>query len=124
MNPNELPLDIQDAARALSQFLLANPQAKAYQAAVIALDNDLQASALEKRYMDLYTHLTARQQRGEQLSQQEVEPFYTLRAEYSAHPLVTARNDAIGAFKPLLAEAAEQISAQLGLDFTELARAA
>jgi len=122
MNPNELPQDIQEAARTLSQFILADPQAKSYQAAVIALENDPQASALEKRYMDLYTHLTARQQKGEQLSQQEVEPFYTLRAEYSAHPLVTARNDAIGAFKPLLAEAAEQISAQLGMDFTELAK--
>ena len=122
MNPNELPQDIQVAVRTLSQFLLADPQAKAYQAAVIAVENDPQAFAMEKRFKDIYTNLTTRQQKGEQLSQQEVEPFYTLRAEYSAHPLVTARNDAIGALKPLLAEAAEQISSQLGMEFTELVK--
>ena len=124
MNPNELPQNIQDAARALSEAILADPQAKAYQSALAALENDPQAAALEKRFMDLYTDLIARQQKGEQLTEQEVQPFYALRAEYSAHPLVTARNDALGTFKPLLAEAGENISAQLGLDFTELAHAA
>jgi cell fate (sporulation/competence/biofilm development) regulator YlbF (YheA/YmcA/DUF963 family) len=122
MNPNELPQDIQDAARALSEVILSDSQAKAYQSALAALENDSQASALEKRFMDLYTDLTTRQQKGEQLTEEEVQPFYALRAEYSAHPLVAARNDAIGAFKPMLAEAGKNISAQLGLDFTELAR--
>ena len=124
MNPNELPQDIQDAARALTDAILADPQARTYQSAFAALESDSQASALEKRFMDLYTDLTTRQQNGEQLTEQEVQPFYALRAEYSAHPLVAARNDALGAFKPLLAEAGEQISQQIGLDFTELAHAA
>jgi len=124
MNPNELPQDIQDAARALTDALLSDPQAKAYQQAIAALENDAEAVALEKRFMDLYTALITRQQNGEQLTQQEVQPFYDLRAKYSAHPLVIARNDALGAFKPLLAEAGEAISQQIGLDFTELARAA
>lgn len=124
MNPNELPQDIQDAIRALTEAILADPQAKAYQAALAALENDPQAVALEKRFMDLYTDLITRQQKGEQLTEQEVKPFYALRAEYFAHPLVAARNDALGRFKPLLAEAGENISAQLGLDFTELAHLA
>jgi len=122
MNPNELHQDIQDAARALTNAILADPQARTYHAAFVALESDSQASALEKRFMDLYTDLTTRQQNGEQLTEQEVQPFYALRAEYSAHPLVAARNDALSAFKPLLAEAAEQISQQIGLDFTELAK--
>ena len=122
MNPNELPQNIQDAARALTETILADPQARAHQEAVAAFENDPEASALEKRFMDLYTNLTTRQQKGEQLTQQEVEPFYALRSEYYGNPLVAARNDALGALKPLLAEAGEQIDAQLGLDFAELAK--
>lgn len=122
MNPNELPRDIQDAARALTEVLLANPQAKAYQDAVMIFENDAEASALEKRFMDFNADLTARQQNGEKLSEQEVQQFSAMRNEYSAHPLIVARNDALGAFKPLLAEAGEQISMQIGLDFTELAK--
>jgi len=122
MNPNELPIEIQEAARALADAILADPQARTYQAAFAALESDLQASALEKRFMDMYIDLTTRQQNGEQLSQQDVEPFYALRSEYSANPLVADRNNALGAFKPLLAEAGEHISQQLGLDFTDLAK--
>jgi len=122
MNPNELPQNIQNAARALTDALLADSQAKAYQSAVQIFEDDPQAVALEKRFMDLYAELIARQQKGEILSQQDMAPFYTLRNEYYAHPLVVARNDALGAFKPLLAEASEQISIQIGMDFTELAR--
>lgn len=121
MNPAELPQDIQEAARALIEAILSDPSANAYQAALAALENDPQASALEKRFMGLYTDLITRQQNGEKLDQKEVEEFYALRAEYFAHPLIAARNNALGEFKPLLAEASEAISAQLGLDFTELA---
>lgn len=124
MNPNELPQNIQDAARALTEAILADPQAKTYQDAVSAFEANPEAVALEKRFMDFYNALIARQQNGEKLEQQEVEKFYAMRAEYSAHPLIVARNDALGAFKPLMAEAGENISAQIGLDFTELARAA
>ena len=122
MNPNELPQNIQDTARALNDAILADPQAKAFKAAVAAFDADPEAVALEKRFMDFYADLTARQQKGEKLDQQEIEKFYTMRAEYSAHPLIVTRNDALGAFKPILADVGEQISAQLGLDFTELAK--
>lgn len=121
MNPNELPQDIQDAARALTDALLIDPQAKAYLEAVAALENDPDASALEKHFMDFYADLTDRQQRGETLNEEEVQRFYAMRAEYNVHPLIVARNNALSAFKPLLAEAGEQISAQIGLDFTELA---
>ena len=124
MNPNELPQDIQDAARALTQAILANPQAQAYQNAVAAFEADPEAIALEKRFMDFYNDLLTRQQNGQKLEQQQVEKFYAMRAEYSAHPRIVARNDALGALKPLLADAGEQISAQLGLDFTQLAQAA
>jgi len=122
MNPNELPIEIQDAARTLADALLADPQAKSYQWAVAAFENDPAASALEKRFMDFYADLTARQQKGEQLSEQEVQQFYAMRSEYSANPLVAARNNALDTFKPLLAEAGEHISQQIGLDFTELAK--
>lgn len=122
MNPNELPQEIQDAIQALSEALLADPQAKAYQDAILAFENDPAASALEKRFMDFYADLTARQQKGEELKQEEIQQFYAMRSEYSVNPLIIARNDALGAFKPLLAEAGEQISTQIGLDFTELAK--
>ena len=124
MNPNELPQDIQDAARTLADVILADSQARTYQSAVQTFENDPEAVALEKRFMDLYAELIARQQKGEILSQQDIAPFYTLRSEYYAHPLIVARNDALGVFKPLLADMAEQISVQLGIDFTELAHAA
>ena len=122
MNPNELPQDIQEAARTLADAILADPQAKAYQATITDFENDLQASALETRFMNLYAELTARQQKGKSLSQQDIEPFYAMRSEYYAHPRVVARNDALGALKPLLTEAADQTSVQLILDFTELAK--
>ena len=122
MNSNELPQDIQDAVRTLADAILTNPQAQAYQSAIQIFEDDLQAVALEKHFMDIYAELIARQQKGEILSQQDLAPFYTLRNEYYAHPLVVARNDALGAFKPLLAEAGEQISIQIGMDFTELAK--
>ena len=122
MNPNELPQNIQDAAHALTDAILSDPQAKAYQSAVAVFDGNPEAIALEKRFMDLYADLIARQQKGEILSQQDLSPFYTLRSEYYAHPLVVARNEALNAFKPILADAGEQISVQLGLDFTELAK--
>ena len=122
MNSNELPQDIQDAVRTLADAILTNPQAQAYQSAIQIFEDDPQAVALEKHFMDIYAELIARQQKGEILSQQDLAPFYTLRNEYYAHPLVVARNDALGAFKPLLAEAGEQISIQIGMDFTELAK--
>lgn len=122
MNPNELSQDIQTAAHALIAAILSDPQAEAYQAAVASFESDPQASALEKRFMDFYADLMRRQQKGEQLKQEEIQQFYALRSEYSAHPLVIARNNALGAFKPLLADAAEQISMQIALDFTELAK--
>ena len=122
MHPNELPQDIQDAVRTLADAILTNPQAQAYQSAIQIFEDDPQAVALEKHFMDIYAELIARQQKGEILSQQDLAPFYTLRNEYYAHPLVVARNDALGAFKPLLAEAGEQISIQIGMDFTELAK--
>lgn len=122
MNPNELPQDIQVAARALADAALMEPPAKDYRSAVAAFEGDLRASGLKKRFMDLYAGLIARQQKGEALSRKDTEPFYDLRREYYAHPLVIARDDALGALKPILANAADQISAQLGLDFTELSR--
>ena len=122
MNSNELPQDIQDATRTLANAILTNPQAQAYRSAIQIFEDDPQAVALEKSFMDLYAELIARQQKGEILSQQDLAPFYTLRNKYYAHPLVVARNDALGAFKPLLAEAGEQISIQIGMDFTELAK--
>ncbi len=115
---------IQDVARALADAILADSQARGYQSAIRTFEDDPQVVALEKRFMDLYAELIARQQKGEILSQQDMAPFYTLRSEYYAHPLIVARNDALSAFKPLLADMAEQISVQLGLDFTELASAA
>lgn len=122
MNPNELPIEIQDAARVLTETILADPQARAYQDAITAFESDPAALTLEKRFMDFYADLTTRQQKGEKLSQQEVQQFYALRSEYSAHPLIIARDGALGIFRPLLAEAGEQISQQIGLDFTELAK--
>lgn len=122
MNPNDLPQEIQDAARAVAEAILAEPQAQAYQDAVAAFEADSESAALEKRFTDFYNALLIRQQKGEKLAQEEVEKFYAMRAEYSAHPLIVARNGALGAFKPTLADAGEQISAQLGLDFTELAK--
>ncbi len=122
MKPNELPQDIQDAARALIEALQSDPQAKAYQDAVAALLNTPEAAALEKRFMGLYTDLIGRQQKGEALTQEDLAPFYAMRNEYYGHPLIVARDDALGAFKPLLAEAAEQISVQIGFDFIELTR--
>ena len=121
MNPNELPRNIQEAARSLADAILASLQAKGYQSAVAAFENDAQAAALEKDFMTLYATLIARQQKGEILGQEDLAPFYTMRNEYYAHPLIVARNDALSAFKPLLADTAEQISVQLGFDFTDLA---
>jgi cell fate (sporulation/competence/biofilm development) regulator YlbF (YheA/YmcA/DUF963 family) len=124
MNPNELPQDIRDAIHTLSEAILADPQAKPYYSALAAMENDKQVSTLERRFMDLYAELSTRQLKGDQLSEKEVQPFYALRNEYSAHPLIAARNEAIGVFKPLLAEAGELISQQIGLDFTKFAHSA
>ena len=122
MDPNELPKEIRDAARSLCDVILADPQGKAFRTALFAFESDLRISALEKRVMDMYADLTIRRQKGETLEQSELDRFYELRSEYYGDPLVVARNDALGALKPLLAEAREHINAQLGLDFSELAK--
>ena len=122
MNPNELPQDIQNAARDLANALLADPLAKAYQSAIADFDKDIKAAAVEKSFMDLYAGLIKCQHKGESFSQAEAQQFYAMRNQYYTHPLVVSRNNAMGAFKPLLADAAEQISMQIGLDFTELAK--
>lgn len=71
----ELTQEIQTAARQLGQSLRQAEHVRAYLDALKESQIDPQASALEKKMYEVYEALIARQQAGEQLSQEEIRPF-------------------------------------------------
>lgn len=115
-----LPPEIEQAARALGQALRANLATQAYLEAEQRVETDPEAAALEKELYAIYEALIARQQRGEQIRREEVQAFYALRDRFFSHPLVQERESALQAVKSLFIEAAVELSAPLGADYTKL----
>ncbi len=114
--------EIEQAARALGQALRANPAAQAYLEASQRVAADPEVAALEKELYETYESLIARQQKGERIQREEVQAFNVLRNRFFSHPLVQERESALQPLKSLFIEAAVEISAPLGVDYTKLAQ--
>jgi cell fate (sporulation/competence/biofilm development) regulator YlbF (YheA/YmcA/DUF963 family) len=112
------------AAQALGRSLRATREAQAYFEAQARLQLDPEAGPLDERLSSLYEELTARQRAGEQLAETEVDKFYALRNQVQSQPLITARDSALSQLKSYLAQAAADLSNNLGVDYTALARRA
>lgn len=115
--------ELRDAAESLGRTLRATDVVQTYLEAQERLEADPEARSLEARLQGLYQHLLARQQAGEELSQDEVDEFYALRGQVQSHPLIAGRNFALSQLKRYFADVALDLGSQLGADFTTLARA-
>lgn len=118
----ELTNEIQTAARQLGQSLRQEEYVRAYLDALNECQIDARASALEKHMYEVYEALIARQQAGEQLSQEDTRDFYELRQQVQAHPLIFRRNDLLRLVRPYLNQVAEEISFLLGVNYAALAK--
>jgi hypothetical protein len=112
------------AARELGKALREDAYLRAYRGACQAVQDDPEASDLEKQTSDAYEELIAREQADAAPMPHELQPFYELRRQRLAHPLIAKRGHAMRLVRPHLAEIAEEISLQLGMDYTALAAAA
>ncbi|MBN2115488.1 MAG: YlbF family regulator [Anaerolineales bacterium] len=114
--------EIKDAARQLGQALHQDEYIRIYLDALQATQTDPEASALEKEMYEVYEGLIARQQAGEDLSQDDTRVFYELRRQVAHHPLISQRNDMLNTIRPYLHQVAEEISFVLGADYPELTK--
>ncbi len=114
--------EIQEAARQLGEALCQDDYVRLYLDALEATHADPEISALEKKMYEIYEELIARQQVGEELTQEELRAFSDLRRQVQQHPLVAQRNDMLSTIRPYLNRVAEEINFVLGVDFTTLAR--
>jgi cell fate (sporulation/competence/biofilm development) regulator YlbF (YheA/YmcA/DUF963 family) len=116
----ELNKEIVAAARSFGQALRKDTYIQAYLEAVADIQADQEARTLEKRLYDLFDMLSARQHAGEQLSHAEIDEFYQLRAQVQAHPSISKRDAILRVLNPFLAETADEISGQLGVDYVNM----
>jgi cell fate (sporulation/competence/biofilm development) regulator YlbF (YheA/YmcA/DUF963 family) len=114
--------ELKQAAQALGQSLRAAEAVQTYLDAQARLAADPEASSLEGRASRLYQELAARQQAGEELNQAEVNEYYALRSLAQSHPLVTEHDLALTQVKSYLAQVALDLSHELGMEYTALAR--
>jgi cell fate (sporulation/competence/biofilm development) regulator YlbF (YheA/YmcA/DUF963 family) len=120
----KIPEEIGNTARELGLSLRQMNFMRDYLAVVDELENNPEAGQLEDQLYSMYDELIARQQAGEMLSREETQAFYELRRQVQEHPLISKRDYLLRNLKPSLAEVADEISAQLGVDYTILARPA
>ncbi len=116
--------ELLESARALGTALRESPAVQAYLKAKAEAESNPEAASLEAHMLEVYQTLLARQQKGEQLTQSEVQEFYALRNQVQYHPLIKARDAALAQVKVVFAEAGTEITNLLGVDFTALALAA
>ena len=119
----ELSEEIIASARSLGQVLRQDRDVQAYLKTLADIEADPEAHALEKHLFDLYCLLTTRQLAGEQISRAEIDEFYQMGSQMQAHPRISRRNAMLRALNPFLADTADEISAQLGLDYVNLVTA-
>lgn len=116
--------ELQQAAQTLGETLRRDDSVQTYLAAKALVDADPDAHELEQRLLEQYDNLIARQQAGEELAQAEVDDFYALRGQTYDHPLIVRRETALQPVKAVFAGIGAELSAELGFDYTALARAA
>jgi cell fate (sporulation/competence/biofilm development) regulator YlbF (YheA/YmcA/DUF963 family) len=116
--------ELHQAAQTLGESLRQIDSVQAYLTARALVDADPEAHDLEQRLLTQYDNLIARQQAGEELAQAEVDEFYALRGQTYSHPLVAERENALQPVKAVFAGVGAELSAELGFDYTALARAA
>ncbi len=116
--------ELQRAAQTLGETLRRDDSVQAYLAPQALVDADPNAHDLERRLLALYDALIACQQAGEELAQAAVDEFYALRGQTSAQPLIVERETALQGVKAVFAGVGAELSAELGFDYTALAKPA
>lgn len=114
--------EIKIAALQLGQALRQDEDVLMYLDAVEKIQADPDASALERKMYEVYEGLIARQQAGEDLSEEDTRAFYELRQQVQIYPLISRRHECLSFIRPRLAQVAEEISFVLGVDFVGLTR--
>lgn len=118
----ELDERIRVAALQLGQALRQDTRVRAYLDAFEETQNDIEASALEKKMYEAYKGLITCQQVCEQLDPEVARSFYDLRQQVQTHPLISKRYDMLSVLQPHLNEVAEEINFVLGVDFSAMAK--
>jgi hypothetical protein len=116
--------ELHQAAQTLGESLRNIDSVQAYLVAQAQAKANPEVHDLEKRLLAQYDDLIARQQAGEALAQAEVDAFYALRGQTYNHPLIVKREAALQPVKAVFAEVGAELSAELGFDYTALARVA
>lgn len=119
-----LPEEIVKAAQALGKSLREDSVLRAYFDADAEFQADPEARQIEEQLYAMYNALIARQQAGELLSREDTQQFYELRRQVQTHPVISKRDNELRLIKPYLAEIADEISSQLGMDYSKLVSAA
>lgn len=117
----EISTEIRQSALTLGEALRRTRLAQEYLEARARLLADPQATELELSLDAKLAELNAQQEAGELPSPEEMEAYFALRNRAWGHPLITKANATLGLLKPLFVDIADEISAELGADFVQLA---
>jgi len=116
--------ELEQAAQALGQSLRANECVQAYLEAQARVQANPETNSWEVRLSERARDLMARHRAGEQLAESEVDEFYTLRHQVLSQPLIADRDLTLSQLKSYLAQVALDLSEELGMDYSALARRA
>jgi cell fate (sporulation/competence/biofilm development) regulator YlbF (YheA/YmcA/DUF963 family) len=97
---------------------------QAYLEARARVQANPETNSLEVRLSKLAHALLTRQRASEQVAQAEVDEFYALRHQVLSQPLIADRDLTLSQLKSYLAQVALDLSEELGMDYTALARRA
>jgi cell fate (sporulation/competence/biofilm development) regulator YlbF (YheA/YmcA/DUF963 family) len=117
----EIPQEIIKAAQELGSCLRDHASVQAYLDCKQRVDADPDVIALEDRLEALYSELLTREQSGESLTREDLEPYYDLREQVRQHPLLSMRDAQLQMVQPMFAQISTEISNILGMDYTALA---
>ncbi|MFW6098108.1 MAG: YlbF family regulator [Chloroflexota bacterium] len=115
-----LDKELKQAAENMGHALREHEAVRAFLDAQEALNADAEMAALDRQHQEMYDSLIARQRAGEQLTNDEIETFQTLRKRVQGHPLVMARDMALNDAKSFLVNVGYDLSMALGLDYPAL----
>ena len=113
--------EIRCSAVALGEALRQTRVVQEYLEAKAHMLADPQAVELELSLDARLAALNARQEAGELPNPDEMDAYFALRSRAWAHPLITKVNATLGLLKPVFVDVADDISAELSVDYAQLA---
>lgn len=116
----QLNPEIEQSAHRLGEALRSSREVQAYQQASQEVLADSQARQWSAELESTYTRLLQRQAAGEIIPWHEIEAFYHLEHQASAHPLLLKRAGALELLKDLFTETHTLLSDELGINLREV----